>query len=265
MKASAYSMGTFNRMRPPHSVASHEKTLIPVGTAMAKLVKPKKASAMSPKPTVNMWCAQTLTDRNAMAMPEATMTPYPKMGLRAKTGTTSEMIPEVVPVFARKPIFGYGVIVASGIAIAFLSVSVWAHHMFTVGLGDIADAFFGLTSFAIAVPTGIKVFSWLATLWGGRIRLNVPMLYALAFIGQFTDGGLSGVHFATVPVDWQTHDTYYVVAHFHYVLGGGSLFAILAGAYYNFPKTTGRLLDERLGKWTFWLMVVGFNLTFFPM
>ncbi|MCA1644377.1 MAG: cytochrome c oxidase subunit I [Chloroflexi bacterium] len=175
------------------------------------------------------------------------------------------IISEVVPVFARKPIFGYGVIVASGIAIAFLSVTVWAHHMFTVGLGDVADAFFGLSSMTIAVPTGIKVFSWLATLWGGQIRLHVPMLYALAFIVQFTIGGLSGVHFATVPVDWQIHDTYYVVAHFHYVLGGGSLFAILAGAYYWFPKITGRVLDERLGKWNFWLMVIGFNATFFPM
>jgi heme/copper-type cytochrome/quinol oxidase subunit 3 len=175
------------------------------------------------------------------------------------------IISEVVPVFARKPIFGYGVIVGSGVAIAFLSVSVWAHHMFTVGLGDQADAAFGLTSLTIAVPTGVKVFSWLATLWGGHIRLNVPMLYALAFIVQFTIGGLSGVHFATVPLDWQTHDTYYVVAHFHYVLGGGSLFAILAGTYYWFPKITGRLLDERVGRWIFWLMVIGFNLTFGPM
>jgi cytochrome c oxidase subunit I len=175
------------------------------------------------------------------------------------------IISVVVPVFARKPIFGYGVMVASGLAIAFLSVTVWAHHMFTVGLGDVADAFFGLSSMTIAVPTGVKVFSWLATLWGGRIRLTVPMLYALAFVVQFTIGGLSGIHFATVPVDWQTHDTYYAVAHFHYVLGGGSLFAILAGTYYWFPKITGRLLDERSGKWTFWLMVVGFNLTFFPM
>jgi cytochrome c oxidase subunit I len=175
------------------------------------------------------------------------------------------IISEVVPVFARKPIFGYGVMVASGVAIAFLSVTVWAHHMFTVGLGDVADAAFGLSSMAIAVPTGVKVFSWLATLWGGRIRLTVPMLFALAFIVQFTIGGISGVTSATVPVDWQTHDTYYAVAHFHYVLGGGSLFAILAGTYYWFPKLTGRLLDERLGKWTFWLMVIGFNLTFFPM
>jgi cytochrome c oxidase subunit I len=175
------------------------------------------------------------------------------------------IISEVVPVFARKPIFGYAVIVGSGIAIAFLSVTVWAHHMFTVGLGQVADAFFGLSSMTIAVPTGVKVFSWLATLWGGRIRLTVAMLYALAFILQFTIGGLSGIHFATVPVDWQTHDTYYVVAHFHYVLGGGSLFAILAGTYYWFPKMSGRLLDERLGRAIFWLMVLGFNLTFFPM
>jgi cytochrome c oxidase subunit 1/cytochrome c oxidase subunit I+III len=175
------------------------------------------------------------------------------------------IISEVVPVFARKPIFGYGVIIGSGIAIAFLSVTVWAHHMFTVGLGQVADAFFGLSSMTIAVPTGIKVFSWLATLWGGRIHMNVAMLYALAFILQFTIGGLSGVHFATVPVDWQTHDTYYVVAHFHYVLGGGSLFAILAGTYYWFPKMSGRLLDERLGKAIFWVLVIGFNLTFLPM
>jgi heme/copper-type cytochrome/quinol oxidase subunit 3 len=137
--------------------------------------------------------------------------------------------------------------------------------MFTVGLGQVADAFFGLSSMTIAVPTGIKVFSWLATLWGGRIHMNVAMLYALAFILQFTIGGLSGVHFATVPVDWQTHDTYYVVAHFHYVLGGGSLFAILAGTYYWFPKMSGRLLNERLGKAIFWVLVIGFNLTFLPM
>jgi cytochrome c oxidase subunit I len=175
------------------------------------------------------------------------------------------IISEVIPVFSRKPLFGYGVVVASGIAIAFLSVTVWAHHMFTVGLGDVADAFFGLSSFAIAVPTGVKVFSWLATLWGGRIHLTVPMLYALAFLVQFTIGGLSGVQFATVPVDWQLHDTYYVVAHFHYVLFGGSMFAILAGTYYWFPKMTGRMLDERWGRRAFWLMVVGFNLTFFPM
>jgi cytochrome c oxidase subunit I len=175
------------------------------------------------------------------------------------------IISEIVPVFARKPLFGYGVVVGSGIAIAFLSVTVWAHHMFTVGLGDVVDAFFGLSSMTIAVPTGVKVFSWLATLWGGRIHLNVAMLYALAFLLQFTIGGLTGVHFATVPLDWQMHDTYYVVAHFHYVLGGGSLFAILAATYYWFPKITGRLLDERRGRWIFWGMVIGLNLTFGPM
>jgi heme/copper-type cytochrome/quinol oxidase subunit 3 len=175
------------------------------------------------------------------------------------------IISEVIPVFARKPIFGYEVVVGSGIAIAFLSVSVWAHHMFTVGLGQPADIFFGASSMTIAVPTGVKVFSWLATLWGGKIRLHVPMLFALAFLLQFTFGGLSGIHFATVPIDWQTHDTYYVVAHFHYVIGGGSLFAILAATYYWFPKMSGRMLDERSGKRIFWLMCIGFNLTFFPM
>jgi cytochrome c oxidase subunit I len=172
---------------------------------------------------------------------------------------------EVIPVFARKPIFGYPVIVASGIAIAFLSMTVWAHHMFTVGLGALADAAFGLTSMVIAVPTGIKVFSWLGTMWGGRIRLTTAMLYSIAFVAQFTLGGLSGVHFATVPIDWHTHDSYYVVAHFHYVIGGGSLFAILAATYYWFPKITGRLLDERMGKLGFWFTFFGFNLTFFPM
>jgi cytochrome c oxidase subunit I len=175
------------------------------------------------------------------------------------------IISEVIPVFVRKPLFGYPVVVGSGIAIALLSISVWAHHMFTVGLGDVANAAFGLTSMTIAVPTGIKVFSWLATVWGGRIRLRVPMLFALAFLVQFTIGGLSGVHFATVPVDWATHDTYYVVAHFHYVIGGGSLFAILAATYYWFPKMSGRMLDERTGRLVFWLMVIGFNVTFFPM
>ncbi len=175
------------------------------------------------------------------------------------------IISEVIPVFARKPIFGYPVIVASGIAIAFLSMSVWAHHMFTVGLGELADAAFGFSSMLIAIPTGIKVFSWLGTLWGGRIRLTTAMLYAIAFLAQFTLGGLSGVHFATVPIDWHTHDSYYVVAHFHYVLGGGTLFAILAATYYWFPKITGRLLDERMGKIGFWLTFFGFNLTFFPM
>jgi len=175
------------------------------------------------------------------------------------------MISEIIPVFSRKPLFGRPVVIASGMAIAFLSFLVWAHHMFTVGLGQISDAFFGATSMVIAIPTGIKVFSWLATMWGGRLRLTTAMLFAVGFVAMFTIGGLSGIHFAIVPIDWQTTDTYYVVAHMHYVLFGGTFFAILAATYYWFPKIAGRLLDERLGKWHFWLTFVGFNLTFFPM
>ncbi|HEX2033512.1 MAG TPA: cytochrome c oxidase subunit I [Chloroflexota bacterium] len=175
------------------------------------------------------------------------------------------IISEVVPVFSRKPIFGYTVIVFSGVAIAFYSFLVWAHHMFAVGMGQLPDAFFGATSMIIAVPTGIKVFSWLATMWGGRLHLTTAMRFAIGFIAMFTIGGLSGVHFAIVPVDWQTTDSYYVVAHFHYVLFGGSFFGILAGLYYWFPKLAGRLLSERIGRWHFWLTFAGFNLTFFPM
>jgi heme/copper-type cytochrome/quinol oxidase subunit 3 len=175
------------------------------------------------------------------------------------------IISEVVPVFSRKPLFGYSFVVGSGVAIAFYSLLVWGHHMFAAGMGFAPEAFFGASSMIIAVPTGVKVFSWLATMLGGRIRFTAPMLFATAFIAMFTLGGLSGVHFAIVPIDWQTTDTYYVVAHFHYVLFGGSLFAIMAGAYYWFPKFTGRMLDERLGTWNFWLQLVGFNLTFFPM
>jgi heme/copper-type cytochrome/quinol oxidase subunit 1/heme/copper-type cytochrome/quinol oxidase subunit 3 len=172
---------------------------------------------------------------------------------------------EVVPVFSRKPIFGYPFVVGSGLVIAFYSMIVWAHHMFTVGLGPVADAFFGAASMVIAVPTGVKILSWLATMWGGRIRFPTAMLFAAALILTFTIGGISGVHFAMVPVDWQTTDTYYVVAHFHYVLFGGTVLAVLAGVYYWFPKMTGRMLDERLGRWHFWLTVAGVYLTFFPM
>ncbi len=175
------------------------------------------------------------------------------------------MISEVLPVFSRKPIFGYPFVVASGIAIAFLSFGVWAHHMFAAGLGFAADAFFGASSMLIAIPTGVKIFSWLATMSGGSLRLRTAMLFGMGFIAMFTIGGISGVHFALVPIDWQTTDTYYVVAHFHYVLFGGTMFAIFAGTYYWFPKMTGRLLDERLGALHFWLNFIGFNLTFFPM
>ncbi len=175
------------------------------------------------------------------------------------------MISEIAPVFSRKPIFGYPFVVASGIAIAFLSFGVWAHHMFAVGLGFASDAFFGASSMLIAVPTGVKIFSWLGTMTGGRLRLTTALLFVLGFLLMFPIGGITGVHFAIVPIDWQTTDSYYVVAHFHYVLFGGTLLAIFAGAYYWFPKMTGRLLDERLGRWHFWLTLIGFNLTFFPM
>jgi heme/copper-type cytochrome/quinol oxidase subunit 3 len=175
------------------------------------------------------------------------------------------MASEVFPVFSRKPLFGYTFVAFSGVAIGFISFIVWAHHMFTVGLTESEQAFFAATSMIIAVPTGVKIFNWLGTMWGGRIRWTTSMLYMAAFIPQFTIGGISGIMFSVVPLDYQSTDTYFVVAHFHYVLFGGSMFLILGGTYYWFPKMTGRMLDETLGKWNFWLTVVGFNLTFFPM
>ncbi|HEY3757592.1 MAG TPA: cytochrome c oxidase subunit I [Opitutaceae bacterium] len=173
------------------------------------------------------------------------------------------MISEVIPVFARKPIFGYEFVAASTVAIALLSLGVWAHHMFAVGLGRPSDLFFAASSFLIAVPTGVKIFNWTATLWGGSIRLRTPLLFAVAFLIQFTVGGLSGITFAMVPMDWQLTDTYYLVAHMHYVMFGGTLFGLFAGVYYWFPKMTGRKLNEGAGRWHFWLTVIGFNLTFF--
>jgi cytochrome c oxidase subunit I len=175
------------------------------------------------------------------------------------------MISEIVPVFSRKPIFGYTFLIAAGIAIGFYSFLVWAHHMFAVGMGTVANAFFGAASMIIAIPTGIKIFNWLATMWGGKIRFNTAMLYMCGFISMFVIGGISGVQFAIVPVDWQLTDTYYVVAHFHYVLFGGTFLGIMGAVYYWFPKLSGRILDEHLGKWNFWLTLIGFNLTFFPM
>jgi cytochrome c oxidase subunit I len=174
------------------------------------------------------------------------------------------MASEMFPVWSRKPLFGYTFVVFSGIAIGFISFLVWAHHMFTTGLTESEQAFFAATSMIIAVPTGIKIFNWLGTMWGGAIRWTTSMLFCVAFIIEFTIGGISGIMFSVVPLDYQSSDTYFVVAHFHYVLFGGSLFLIFAGTYYWFPKMTGRLLDERLGKWHFWTTVVGFNLTFFP-
>ena len=174
------------------------------------------------------------------------------------------IISEVIPVFSRKPIFGYTAIALSTVAIGFYSLLVWAHHMFTVGFPNSLNAFFMITSMIIAVPTGVKIFNWLATLWRGNISLDTPMLFSLGFISIFTIGGLSGVYLAAFPIDWQVHDTYFVVAHFHYVLFGGSVFGIFAGLYYWWPKIFGKLLDERLGKWHFWLLFIGFNVTFFP-
>ncbi len=174
------------------------------------------------------------------------------------------IISEVLPVFARKPIFGYKAVAISTVGIAFYSLLVWAHHMFAVGLPVSLDIFFMLSSMVIAIPTGVKIFNWLATIWRGSISFDTPMLWALGFIGVFTIGGLSGIFLAAFPINWQVTDTYFVVAHLHYVLFGGSIFGIFSGLYYWWPKMFGRLLDERLGKWHFWLVFFGFNLTFMP-
>jgi cytochrome c oxidase subunit I len=175
------------------------------------------------------------------------------------------VISEVIPVFSRKPIFGYTAIAMSSVAIGFYSMLVWAHHMFTVGLSSYLQGFFMISSMIIAVPTGIKIFNWLATTWRGNIHFDTPMLFALGFIAVFTIGGLSGIFVAAYPFDWQAQDTYFVVAHIHYVLFGGSMFTVFAALTYWWPKIFGRMLDERLGRWTFWLLFVGMNLTFFPM
>ncbi len=175
------------------------------------------------------------------------------------------IVSETLPVFSRKPLFGYQFVVFSGIAIGFLGFGVWAHHMFTAGMGPVAEAGFGMATMLIAIPTGVKIFNWIGTMWGGKLTLTTPMLFSIGFIAMFIIGGLSGVTHAVVPSDWQQHDSYYVVAHFHYVLFGGAVFGFVAGAYYWFPKWTGRALSETLGKWHFWLMFIGFNLTFGPM
>jgi cytochrome c oxidase subunit 1 len=175
------------------------------------------------------------------------------------------IVSEVLPTFARKPLFGYAAMVYATVLIGFFGFGVWAHHMFAVGMGPIADSAFGLSTMIIAVPTGIKIFNWLATLWGGALRFRTPLYFGVGFIAMFTIGGLSGVMHASPPIDLQQTDSYFVVAHLHYVLFGGTLLGLFAGIYYWWPKMTGRLLDERLGRLHFWLMLVSMNLTFFPM
>ncbi len=175
------------------------------------------------------------------------------------------IISEVLPVFARKPIFGYTFIAWSGVAIGFLSFTVWAHHMFAVGLPPIAQAFFATSTTLIAIPTAVKIFNWIATIYGGKISLKTPMLFALGFIAMFLIGGLNGAALAVVPFDYQVTDSYFVISHLHYVLFGGTAFGIFAGMFYWFPKITGKLLNERLGQVQFWLMLIGVNLAFFPM
>jgi cytochrome c oxidase subunit 1 len=174
------------------------------------------------------------------------------------------IISEVIPTFSRKPLFGYAAMVYATASIAFLSLVVWAHHMFTVGMPLGGQLFFMLSTMLIAIPTGVKVFNWTATLWKGSLTFETPMLYALAFLFLFTLGGFSGLMLAIVPADIQYHDTYFVVAHFHYVLVPGGLFGAFAGAYYWLPKMTGHMYDEKLGKIHFWLTTIFVNVTFFP-
>ena len=175
------------------------------------------------------------------------------------------IVSEVLPVFARKPLFGYKAVAFSGAAIGFLGWGVWAHHMFASGLGPISVAVFSMTTMLIAIPTGVKIINWVGTLWGGRLRFTTAMCFAIGLIVEFTIGGLSGVTHSVSPSDTQQTDTYYIVAHFHYVLFGGAIFGIFAGLYYWWPKMFGRQLSEKIGKWNFWLMVIGMNLTFGPM
>jgi len=175
---------------------------------------------------------------------------------------TFGILSEVLPVFARKPIFGYKAVAASTIVIAFLGLLVWAHHMFTTPSPSIVLVFFMMSSFLIAVPTGVKIFNWIATLWRGTIHYTTALLFSVGFVGTFVLGGITGIFLATFPIDWQLHDTYFVVAHFHYTLMGGAVFGIFAGLYYWFPKMTGRMMHEGMGKASFWFMFIGFHTTF---
>jgi cytochrome c oxidase subunit 1 len=174
------------------------------------------------------------------------------------------VISEIIPTFSRKPLFGYPIMILSGILIAFMGFAVWTHHMFTTGLGPVVNTAFSITSFVIGIPTGVKIFNWVGTLWGGSIRFSVPLLYALAFLVTFTLGGITGIMVAMPTFDAQVHDTYFVVAHFHYVMGGGALMAFFGALYYWFPKMTGKLMNERLGVVAWAFTVIGFHVLFFP-
>ena len=175
------------------------------------------------------------------------------------------IISEILPTFSRKPLFGYPIVVFSGASIGFLGFSVWSHHMFTTGMGTVATAAFSLATMAIAVPTGVKIFNWIGTLWDGHISMRTPMMFALGFVWMFMVGGFSGVMHSAAPADAQQQDSYFVIAHFHYVLIGGSMFALLAGIHFWFPLMFGRKIGEFWGKLSFWVIFAGFNITFFPM
>ncbi len=175
------------------------------------------------------------------------------------------IVSEIVPVFSGKRLFSYKTVILSGVAIGVLGFTVWAHHMFATGMPPLSLLIFSADSFLISVPTGVKIFAWLATMWHGQIRLQAPMLFALGLIALFTIGGISGVMLAAIPLDWQMTDTYFVVGHIHYVLFGGAIFALFGAIYYWFPKMAGRILNDTLGKWHFWLMFIGMNMVFFPM
>jgi cytochrome c oxidase subunit 1 len=174
-------------------------------------------------------------------------------------------VSSIVETFCRRPVFGYTALVLSLIATGFLAFGLWVHHMFATGIPQLGESFFTAASIMIAIPSGVQIFCWLATMWAGRPRWDTPLLWVAGFIVLFVMGGVTGVMVASVPFDLQAHDTYFVVAHFHYVLIGGAVFPLFGAFYYWFPKMTGRMLDERLGKWNFWLFFIGFNLTFFPM
>jgi cytochrome c oxidase subunit I len=174
-------------------------------------------------------------------------------------------ISEIIPVFSRKPIFGYPFMVAATVMIGFISLGVWAHHMFTVGMSSIGNTFFAITTMLVGIPTGIKIFNWVGTMYGGKIRFELPMLFCIGFLIQFLIAGLTGVMLAVAPFDWQLSDSTFVVAHFHFVLIGGLLYAIFAGIYYWYPKAVGRMLNKKLGLWHFWLFTIGFHLTFDTM